>query len=378
MILVAPEGGDPAPGPIETTMARQGLGEVRPVELVLLHKAKQPLYLGTSAWLAPRRLARHHHVTDGDDAELARLVRSLTGRATGLVLGGGGARSFAQIGVLRALEEAGVEIDLVGGTSMGAFLGAQVAMGWNARKMLQYNEVTWTKTKPLKDYTFPYMGLVTGRRFFAVARATYGDAQFEDLRIPFFCCSSNLTKASVMVHSAGPLWRALGASIAVPGLAPPAFENGELLADGAVLDNLPVDVMRARCDGHVIAVDVSPEEDLAVDKSLTMAPSSWSLLYKTLVGRRTGLPTIFELLMRSAGLGSVQQVETMKRLSDWFFHPPIEDYSIFDFGKIRVLEEAGYTHAKKFLAEEGRRPTPRLVSGLAPVPAHRPAEPSPA
>lgn len=350
ILFVAPDDGSPAPGPIEALLARQGLADVRTADLVLLHRETKPLYLGTSAWLAPRRVRAHHHVAESAPGEMERLVRSLTGEVRGLVLGGGGARSFAQIGVLRALAERGVSFDVVGGTSMGAFLGAQVAMGWDPGKMLAFNEVTWTRTKPLKDYTFPYLGFVTGRRFYSVARAIYGEARLEDLRIPFFCCSSNLTRARVEVHDAGPAWRALGASIAVPGLAPPAFEGGDLLVDGAVLANLPVDVMRGRCSGTVVTIDVSPVEDLSVDPALTMAPNSWGLLFRKLLGKKAQVPGFFELLMRSSGLASVQQVGEMQRLSDVFFHPPIEKFSIFDFSLIRDLERIGYEHAVELLA----------------------------
>ncbi|MGH9367960.1 MAG: cyclic nucleotide-binding and patatin-like phospholipase domain-containing protein, partial [Thermoanaerobaculia bacterium] len=117
----------PQPGPAELAMTRRGEGEICRKELVLLHAERKPLYSGTRQWLDARRVDAHHHVVETSEEDYERLVRVVTGRATGVVLGGGGARGLAQIGMLRALQEAGVAVDLVGGTSMGAHLGAQWA-----------------------------------------------------------------------------------------------------------------------------------------------------------------------------------------------------------------------------------------------------------
>ena len=315
ILLVGSDDLSPEPGPIERAMERDGTESAAGARsLVILHPERRALYTGTSAWLAERRVDRHFHVVRDDAADCARLVRMLTGRATAVVLGGGGARCFAQIGVLRALVEAGIEIDMIGGTSMGAYLAAQYALGWDGERMRRFNTRLWAELKPLKAYTIPFVGLTEPSLFIRETRATYGEANVEDLGIPYFCCSSNITRARLMVHERGPLWRWLGASIAVPGIGPPLFEKGDLLVDGAVLDNLPIDVMRQRCDGTIIAVDVSPIEDLRTDPVYTLCPSSAQILGNRLnpFAAPLPVPSLFEILSRCASLSSVQQVESMK------------------------------------------------------------------
>ena len=353
ILLVGRAALPPQPGPAELAMARRGEGEICRKELVLLHAERKPLYPGTRQWLDARRVDAHHHVVETADADYERLVRVVTGRATGVVLGGGGARSFAQIGMLRAIQEAGIAIDLVGGTSMGAYLGAQWAMGWDAAKMESYNRETWRKRWPIRDYTLPYMALIKGRRFEHATREIYGEAQIEDFALNFFCCSSNLTRARLAVHRRGMILRALGATICVPGLAPPIFENGDLHVDGAALDNLPIDVMRESCDGTVIAMDVSPSVDLAVDPLLTRNPSPWQLLFQDLTRtkRKFPVPTMLEILSRSSSLSSLQQVERLKPEATLYLHPPLEKYSIFDFDHLDALIRAGYEYAAPLITQ---------------------------
>jgi predicted acylesterase/phospholipase RssA len=353
LLLVADVAESPGTTAVEMAMLRDGAASARlRTDLVLLHPRREPLFSGTGAWLADRRVDRHHHVVMDDERDVHRLARLLTGRATGVILGGGGARCFAQIGVLRAMEEAGIAIDMIGGTSMGAFLSAQYAMGWDTATMQEKNRDIWVRYRPLKDYTFPYLGLITGRRFTKMARDIYGAGQLEDLPIPFFCCSSNLTRAEVMIHERGPIWRALAASIAVPGLAPPAFEGGSLLVDGAVLANLPIDVARSRCDGTLIAIDVSPLEDLACDPAIHDPPSAWGLAFRQTFRRRQGpsVPSILDLLSRASSLASVQQVDKLKAQADLYLHPPTEPYSMFDFDRIDDMVDCGYRYAAEALA----------------------------
>ncbi len=353
ILVVGRSGAEPEPSAHENTLFRQGPATVANHELVLLHRERRSIYPGTSAWMAPRQISRVHHLVENDESDYARLVRRLTGRAVGVVLAGGGARSFAQIGMLRALREAGITFDYFGGTSMGAFLGAQYAMEWSNEKILEYNRTTWRNRRPLRDYTYPYMALIAGQRFTNVVRSLYGEAMIEDLALPYFCCSSNLTRARLVVHRTGTIWRALGASIAVPGLAPPLFENGDLHVDGAALNNLPIDVMREICDGTVIAADVSPPVDLKVDPHLREAPGSWRLAYRRLrpVAQGFRIPTIMEILSRASSLSSVAQVDRMKGEANLYLHAPLEKYSIFDFKKFEELVKAGYDYAKP-VAEE--------------------------
>jgi len=168
---------------------------------------------GTLAWLEKRRVHAHHHLRMRNDQDWRRLVRRLTGRATGLALSGGAARGNAHIGVIRALEEAGVEIDLIGGTSMGALVGALLTMDAPAQRMVDFGR-TFSARRKLLDLTLPLVSFLTSGRVTAVLRALCGEVQIEDLWRPFVCVSSNLTRAEPLVHTTGSLWHALRASTA--------------------------------------------------------------------------------------------------------------------------------------------------------------------
>ena len=347
ILLVANAKGSPALGPIEGMLRRDRSSAAGvDTDLVLLQAERRPLYPNTREWLAPRVVRRHHHLVLDSDEDFGRLTRILTGRATGVVLGGGGARGFAHIGVLRAIDEAGIPVDLVGGTSMGAMIAAQRALGWDSKAILDYNRDLWNRRKPLRDYTLPLLGLISGKKFRSIAKKTYGDAMVEDLAIPFFCISSNLTRASAVVHREGLLWRWVGASAAVPGIAPPLFHEGQLLVDGGVLDNLPILAMRRICDGSVIASDVTPREDLAVDPSLNWSPSTWRLLRARFTPfARHRLPTLFDVLARVSSLQGISNVERIKEQADLYLHPPVEAFSMFDWKKIDELADIGYRFA---------------------------------
>jgi predicted acylesterase/phospholipase RssA/CRP-like cAMP-binding protein len=361
VLLVVP--GDRAPAAAE--VARLGAMLARThgrIELVLVHAVKSRQYLGAGRWTSLRSADRRHHVVLDLPEDFSRLVRILTGTAIGLVLGGGGARGFAHIGVLRALEEEGVVPDMIGGTSMGSFISAQYALGLGWREMREFNARFWNQVKPYSDYTIPMLALVRGLRYERVARELFGDTRIEDLWIDYFCVVSSLTRAEIMVPSAGPLLRWIGASMAVPGIVPPLFDKGELFVDGGVLDNVPVDVMRGRCDGPVIAVDVTPRVDLATDPDRSTPPSPWDMLWNKLNASAVPIeaPSMLSILGRVTALSCVRMVETMKRDASLYLHPPIEKYGMLDFKRIDPIIEIGYNYAKPRVAEwkRGRPPVP--------------------
>ena len=353
VLIVALSGESADLGPIELSMRRDGAEHGGAGhELAILHRERKRLYAGTDAWLTPRSVERHHHVVVDAPTDYARLARMFSGKATAVVLGGGGARCFAQIGALRAMREAGIPIDLIGGTSMGAYLAAQHALGMEPDEMEAFNTHLWAKLKPLSEYTLPFVGLTSPMKFFRATREMYGEANLEDFGIPFFCCSSNITKAKLVVFDRGTIWFALCASIAVPGLGPPLMVQGDLLVDGAVLDNLPIDVMRQRFDGQIIAVDVSPVEDVRADPVYKVCPSAWQFLGNRLnpFSERIKIPSMFEILGRCATLTSVQQTEELRRQADVYIHPETERFSMFDWERVRDLSEAGYEAATLSLA----------------------------
>ena len=195
----------------------------------------------TASWLDALRPRAHHWLDlPNREAGVARLVRRLLGRSTGVVFSGGGARCFAHIGVLERLRERGITVDRIGGCSMGAFVAALVAMGLSAREMVDICREEFVRRNPFNDYTLPRVSVIRARKAAALMDRVFGATGIENCALDYFCVSSDLVSADLVVHRRGQLARAVEASMSIPGFAPPVEADGRLLVDGGVLDNLPV------------------------------------------------------------------------------------------------------------------------------------------
>lgn len=231
------------------TPAPAGAEQLRGSDLVLLGEGPAQAELATA--IAPRRT---QHVTDPGDVD--RLARRLAGRSLGVVLSGGGARAFAHIGVLAELVAAGVQIDRVGGCSMGAYIGALLARGVPPEEIDAYCYDHWVRSNPVGDYTVPRYGFIRGDLMKRMLQDTFGDQRMEDLPLNFFCVSVDLRAQELVVHREGPLWVGVGAGLNLPIIGPPHIDGRRLLIDGSLMNNLPVDVMAADGEGPVIAIDI--------------------------------------------------------------------------------------------------------------------------
>ena len=324
------------------------------VELVLLHGSEfDPNVANIEATAAPRAAALHHIVTS-QPADNARLARSITGNAIGLVLSGGGARGFAHIGVIRALAEHGIPIDSIGGTSMGAVIAAQYALGWDWQTMARVNREEWPRCEPQKNYTLPLVALNSARRMDQMLRGMFGAALIENLRTQFFCVSTNLTTAEAKIHQAGILWKAVRASLSIPGIGPPAIVNGEILVDGGLVDNLPVAIMRKQRPGRVYAVDVSEQVEFTSKLSESYAVSGWKLLWQRLnpFVETPDIPNILNTLYRTITVGGIRAMDGGKSQADYCFEPPVSGFGVFDWNHVDRIVEAGYRYARQKLDDD--------------------------
>ena len=380
VLLVGQGASAPVPTELDEQLAVHS--DSTATELVLLQPDHISRPSGTAAWLDRYPAAGHHHVRLGRPADFDSFVRRVTGRGLGLVLGGGGARGFAHIGVFRALAECGVAVDLVGGTSMGAILSATFAMGLNDRDTLK---LARQLASPLKlfDPTMPVVSFFASGKVTQVLQRIYGDTQIEDLWMPCFCVSSNLTHAVAMVHRRGPLWQAVRASMAIPGVFSPILAEGDLLVDGCVLNNLPIDVMqRLNYDGPIIAVNVFPDVDLLRDYRFGPSVSGWQALaakLNPLQRRDRSAPLIFESLLRVLALNDVHQAKTKRGFADVYIRPPVEQFNILDFGAYQQIADIGYRSAMEALGEwedlRGREGAPvETVPGRATMAGLRPGD----
>jgi NTE family protein len=313
-------------------------------ETVLLHDGQRDSP-HTRRWLDLQPAKRHHHVRSSGD--IARVARLLSGHALGVVLSGGGARGFAHIGVLRALQVARLPIDAIGATSIGAIVGAGWAAGWSYEEMIDRFRRSFVDSNPLGDYTLPFVSLVAGRRVGRRLRAEFGELHVEDLQLPFFCVSANLTSGQAAIHRRGRLWLWLRASAAIPGVLPPVVAEKQIYVDGATINNLPVDVMRETLDGTVVAVDAGADRMLETSIEMTEVPSAWHVA--AWLRRRPSSINILQILLRASMINSVAATVSQRALADLVLKPPLERIDLLDWRAFDRTIELGYRYASEAL-----------------------------
>jgi len=354
VITVGLAGRSPELSPIEARCVYPtgNAGEMQK-RLVLIHPDDCDRPSGTARWLAGRAVEMHHHVRLGRASDFARLARFLTDSAICLAMGGGGARGFAHIGALRALREENLPIDIVGGTSMGSFVGAEHAFGMATERMLDLNRNLFSNTGLALDLTLPLLSFTTGKGYAGRLKKLFGEVAIEDLWIPYFCVSSNISRAERAVHRFGPLWRAVRASSGVQGLFPPVVIDGELHVDGALFSNLPADVMKTVCEGKVIAIDVSPPVDLLSNTDYGDSISGWRILWNKRFAKDAFRATDIGTVLQRAGeaVSMANQKLTIQKMADFYMRMPVDGIGMFAFGALRAIEAIGYEHAKGAIAE---------------------------
>ncbi|HUQ40285.1 MAG TPA: cyclic nucleotide-binding and patatin-like phospholipase domain-containing protein [Acidimicrobiales bacterium] len=356
MLLVGAADAGPGLSEVEETFVHSRPASARPrCELVIIRSAdRRPT--GTAAWLAQRPDMTHHHVRRGHGADEQRVARLAVGRAVGLALGGGGPRGFAHLGVMRALEENGVPIDAVAGTSMGAIMAATYAMGWDDETRVAYTLKGFMETKRLIGYTLPLVALSSSRNLTRAMRAPdfFGETAIEDMPVRAAFVSANLTRSRIEVHEQGPAWFALRASASMPGVLPPVWMDGDLLVDGGVVDDLPVGVLRARMEGTVLAVDLEPGVEMGSTPAFDPSVSGWRVLASRLnpFSATMRIPGPVRVMLRAKEIGGrrAQRDRLAADPPDLLFHPPVEAFDALDFSNGLAVVEVGYRHAMDVLA----------------------------
>ncbi len=316
------------------------------VDVVLLHHGDSRKGADPEEWASAAKAARVFHWHKLDDVDSHRLARIMSGRSVGVVMSGGGARAYAHIGVVKALREAGCPIDFVGGASMGAVVAACVAHGWSDSEIENRIRRAFVDSNPLGDYNIPVVGLVKGERVDNRLQEHFGERTIESLEIPFFAVSTNLTTGAYRVHNRGILRHALRASISLPGILPPVIEDGDILVDGAVLNNFPVDVMRDLHRGRIIGVDVARAPEGLSAEDFINPPG---FLEWTLQNGFSAVPPIASLLMRAATV-SVDP-NAGRDLTDLLITPDLGTIELRDWRAYDEVVEAGYLSTKRALAQ---------------------------
>ena len=296
-----------------------------------------------AGWAAALQPLETHAVRRGEGvADVARIARRLTGNSVGIVLSGGGARAFSHIGVLEELSAAGIAIDRVGGVSMGAFVGALFAMGLDADEIDARCYEEWVRRRPLGDYTVPRHSLIRGERSRAMLERSFGDVAIEELGRGFFSGAAELRSGELVVVRSGPLWEAVGLSFCLPVLAPVQVRGRQLLVDGSLVDNLPVETMAALGEGPTIAVDVKASFERPPGEARPADRDGDEELRR---------PSVLEALTRVLLLGSSNTSDAARRHADWTIAPRNEGVGLLEFHQLDQAREAGRAAAREALEQ---------------------------
>jgi NTE family protein len=324
--------------------------------LVLLHEAELRCPSGTRQWLARRPVTDHVHVRPLLASDMARLARIQSRTAVGLVLAGGGAKGLAHLGLYRALQERGLVVDFVGGTSIGSIMAAMVASDQPLDRLIPIARAAFAD-KPTGDFNLlPLISLIRGRRMRRILQvalqAVFGhSADVEDTWKNYFCVASNYTKACEQVLSQGPMTPSILASTAIPGAFPPVPLAGDLLFDGGTFNNFPISVMRKRRGvGKVIGIDLGSRKPKPV--AFDEVPGTWALLRDRLrprQQRRYKLPSFMAYLLNVTIMYSSSRQEESRRLTDLYFCPPLERVGMLQWQRFDSITQQGYDYACEVL-----------------------------
>jgi lysophospholipid hydrolase len=344
-----------------------------------------------------------------------RLVRRILGRSIGLVLGGGGARGLAHLGIFKAFKEAGLQVDLIGGTSIGAFIGALLAKEGlqNYSKVLMavenFCKAMSSKWRQALDLTYPATSWFTGHAFNRALWKYFGFTGIEDFSVPFFAVTTDLTRSRLQLHRSGPAWKYVRASMSLSGFLPPVCDarDGTLLVDGGYLANVPIELMLrgtlTELSELTVKNELSDETRDALSASIVLAIdvgrvsdrvpifygdslNGWSVIFKKLIkyfkksSEINNLPLTLDeiqfrlayassagLLSRSLKRGHVQLANELNKsafvtvarekkdieLPEIIYLKPggVQQFGTLEFKKYKEIIKIGYDYGKKVIEE---------------------------
>lgn len=332
-----------------TTLARR--------TLLLCHPPDRKVPQGTGAWLERFPADGHLHLRRGHAGDLGRIARTLMGKSIGLVFGGGGARGFAHLGVLKALEEAGIPVDQLGGCSIGSVMAGYAAFDLPANEVIAQARKAFAKNPTSDINPVPLLSLIQGRRLRATIdsaiRALTGfDANIEDAWKPLYCIASNFSRAEEAILERGNLSRAVRASVSIPAALPPVIIDGDLMIDGGTFNNFPTDIMARKGAGTILGCDLMREGVRRID--LDETPSSAALALDRLrprSRRRYRLPGLSSIILNVSILHSQSKLAAARAHADVCFTPDLGRIGMLDWSAFDKAVETGYQHARSVIAD---------------------------
>ncbi|KRX74338.1 Neuropathy target esterase, partial [Trichinella sp. T6] len=311
----------------------------------------------------PRRMLRYKERIirrcDNRHTDIARLARALTSTSIGIVLGGGGARGAAHVGIIKALKDHGIPVDIVAGVSIGAFVGGMYCLDSDVPKLIMCAKQAFKEAASfwarLFDLTYPVSALFTGKALNRLLKSVFNDVEIEDLWIPYFNVTTDITSSEMRVHRSGTLWRYCRASMSLAGFVPPIFDltDEHLLLDGGYVNNLPADVMRSLGVRTVIAVDVGALTETEFTNYGDYLSGWWALWKKyNPWASPVRVMSMAEIQSRLAYVSCVRQLEEVKKAPYCHYvRPPIDKYQTSSSELCSPIQNVGYWHGKTLLEE---------------------------
>lgn len=371
LVVLVCRGEAPAPDLTEVESFACTVHPVAARRLVRVHDVRRHEVSGTAAWLARLPCFMHHHVALEDQIDIDSLVRFLCGRAIGFVAGGGGSHGTAHVGIYKAFRERGVTFDIFVGTSVGSAMAAGFAKNYDAEHLERGTHEIFVASRSFRRPTWPRYALLDHKAFDAALADQYGqDCRIEDCWRPFAAVATNLSTHSLELIRTGPLWQAVRASSAIPGLLPPFYtKDGVMLVDGCLVDNVPLAPMQQLKSGPNLVVHFGEPATEMFDVDYAALPGRLELLAAMLLpfGRKTlpAAPSAVNVLWRS--LVAHQRYDTLPTTpSDVVMRPPTPDgIDVTDFHRHQEIFQSSYLWARDSIAalEAAHNPAVAAIIG---------------
>ena len=321
--------------------------------LVRIHARRSGEVSGTAAWLARLPCFMHHHVALEDQVDIDSLIRFLSGRAVGFVAGGGGSFGSAHVGIYKAMRERGVVFDIFVGTSVGSAMVAGFAKNLEADALERGTHEIFVRSRSFRRPTWPRYSLLDHKAFDRALADQYGaDCRIEDCWRPFAAVATNLSTHNLELIRSGPLWQAVRASSAIPGLLPPFYtREGAMLVDGCLIDNVPLAQMHQLKSGPNLVVHFGDPAAEMFDVDYSALPGRLELAMAMLMPFRRKLlpnaPSAVNVLWRS--LVAHQRYDALPTAPlDHVMRPPFSsDIGLTEFERHTEIFEASYLWARE-------------------------------
>lgn len=320
--------------------------------LVISHPTSVLEPRNTRNWLENRPYCgRHQHIRLENQSDCERLARYMCGQTVAWVLSGGAARGIAHIGVVKALREANIPVDIIGGTSFGSMIASGVALGWTDDEMAKNAHMAFHKSPTSDINLLPLLSIVKGKKIEKMLQACFGDNHIEDAWLNNYCIASNISKARMHFFKKGLMRQAIRASIALPGVLPPVLFEGDFLIDGGIFDNLPIEPMIEQYHAKkIIAVEVGYMQKPAF--SHETLPTNSQLLrdsFRSAEKRKYNIPNFLSNIVESVTLCSDYKTAQFTDKVDLLLRPDLTKYGAADWKKYKNMIEDGYNYASKIL-----------------------------